>query len=361
MSAGSDPYSILPSLPAGAEILVIRLRSLGDMVLLTPALAAVHSWRPDLRLHVLVEPAFAPVLEGNPAVAGVIVHESFARTALELRRRRFAAAFNQHGGPTSALLAAAAFSRYRVCWPGKQFGFIYNVIAPEPAAFYGRSDFHTVEERLVPFYHAGLPRGPIPPSKVYPCEEAAASVRRKLGEAGLARGADYAVLHPFANYDTKVWPARRFASAARWLKTAGGLASVAVIGPGDGRLAGTVRREMSGAAVFMDSLDLRELIALMAGARLFLGNDSGPAHVAAAAGVPSVVIFGSSNASRWRPWGVRYRVVRSDLPCIPCPGSECRSFPEPRCIVSVTEEQVRDACGSLLGETAAAAREGERR
>jgi hypothetical protein len=73
----SDPGSVLPRLPNGARILIIRLRSLGDIVLETPALAALHSWRPDLRLSLLVEPAFAAVLEGNPAVDEVVFCGAF--------------------------------------------------------------------------------------------------------------------------------------------------------------------------------------------------------------------------------------------------------------------------------------------
>src|ERR1700683_723687 len=67
----SDTASLLPGLPRGAEILIIRLRSVGDVVLLTPAISALHSWRPDLRISVLVEAAWGAVLEGNPAVSEV--------------------------------------------------------------------------------------------------------------------------------------------------------------------------------------------------------------------------------------------------------------------------------------------------
>src|SRR5262245_5824373 len=80
---------ILPRLPLGARVLVIRLRSLGDVVLLTPALAAVHRSRPDLRVTVLVEPGFAPLLEGNPAVEKVLPARSFGETVTAIRRGRY--------------------------------------------------------------------------------------------------------------------------------------------------------------------------------------------------------------------------------------------------------------------------------
>jgi ADP-heptose:LPS heptosyltransferase len=124
-----------------------------------------------------------------------------------------------------------------------------------------------------------------------------------------------------------------------------------VLGPGDRAIAGEVKQLMSGAAATFDSLTLRELIALIAGARLFLGNDSGPAHLATACGRPVVVIFGSSDSVTWRPWQVAHRVVQNDFPCNPCRGDRCYAFAEPRCILSVGPEQVRNACESLLAET----------
>jgi heptosyltransferase III len=102
----------------GAEILIIRLRSLGDLVLETPVIAALHSWRPDLRINVLVEPRFSPVLEGNPAIAKLIHSRGLGETALDLLRCKFPIVFNQHGGPRSAMLTGASGSPLRVGWAG---------------------------------------------------------------------------------------------------------------------------------------------------------------------------------------------------------------------------------------------------
>jgi ADP-heptose:LPS heptosyltransferase len=347
----SKPASILADLPQGAEVLIIRLRSLGDVVMLTPALAALHAWRPDLRLSVLVEPAFAAILEGNPAVSEVLLFRDFLPAARELRRRRFPVTFNQHGGPTSAFLAAAVGSVHRVCWQHCRFGFLYNVRVPDTGGFDARGNFHTVEHRLLQFYWTGLPPGPVPPARVFPQPDAITSVSQKLRNAGIAAETVYCVLHPGAAYFTKRWSLAGFAETTRWLRERHGLEPVVVLGPGDRAIAGEVKQLMSGAAATFDSLTLRELIALIAGARLFLGNDSGPAHLATACGRPVVVIFGSSDSVTWRPWQVAHRVVQNDFPCNPCRGDRCYAFAEPRCILSVGPEQVRNACESLLAET----------
>ncbi len=343
-----EPATILPRLPTGAEILIVRLRSLGDVVMLTPALAALHDWRADLRISVLVEPPFAAVLEGNPAVHEILIFRRFLDSARELRARKFPVTFNQHAGPTSAFLTAAIGSPLRVTWGDRQFQFFYNVRVPGSRHFYGVRRVHTVEHRLMQFYWTGLPRGPIPRARVYPQGDAAASVRLKLIPFEILGHTPYAVLHPGATYFTKRWAIRDFAALGRWLDASKGVAPVIILGPGDREISATVKELFGPQTAILDSLSLRELIALIAGARLFVGNDSGPAHLAAAAGTPATVIYGSSDSVTWRPWETEHRIVQNDFPCNPCRGDRCYAFPEPRCILSVTLEQVKQACQALL-------------
>jgi ADP-heptose:LPS heptosyltransferase len=339
--------SLLKDLPQGAEVLTIRLRSLGDVVLLTPALSAVHAWRPDLRLNVLLEPFCAPILEGNPAVAETLLMGGFLPTAAKLRRRHFPVVYNQHAGPTSALLTAAIGAPRRVCWTRRQFSFVYNVLVTDPG-----DKIHTVEHRMEQFYATGLPRGPIPPARVYPQPDALAAVAQKLEEAAIAPTTPYAVIHPGGKYFTKRWSVENFMALARWLRETQAVASVFSTGSNETEIANALRRECGREFVLMESLDLRQLIALISGARLFIGNDSGPTHIATATGRPVVAIFGSSSSVHWRPWQTPHRVVQNDFPCNPCPGDHCYAFAEPRCILSVTLEQVQKACAALLDETA---------
>jgi ADP-heptose:LPS heptosyltransferase len=192
---------------------------------------------------------------------------------------------------------------------------------------------------MTPFYWTGLPRGPIPPACVYPQPDAVAAIERKLAEHGIPAGKPYAVLRPGASAADKRWPVEHFASLARWLREEKGFAVVANLGPGDGDVAEETRRALAPEAVLFDSLDLRELTALLARAELFVGNDSGPTHIAAALGRPTVVIFGASNPVHWAPWQAPHRLVQQEG------ASGARS------ILAVTNEQVREACNSLLAET----------
>lgn len=323
----NDPAGILPRLPHGADILIIRLRSLGDVVMLTPALAALHAWRPDLRVNVLVEPAFAAVLDGNPAVSRIILYRDFLSASLKLRSRGFPVVFNQHAGPTSALLTAAIGAPLRVCWAGRQFSIVYNVVTPAEY-FYGPRKMHTVEHRLTQFYWCGLPQGPIPRPQVFPQDASREAARIILTEHGIDPSRPYAVIHPGASATEKRWPLEKFAAVARWLREERRIQIVAILGPGERAIQAEVQQQL-GHAIFAP---LAAVIALIARARLFVGNDSGPAHLATASGCPPVVIFGPTDSEVWRPWQVEHRVVENPA----------------RDIAAIPVDDVQRACEELL-------------
>ena len=101
--------------------------------------------------------------------------------------------------------------------------------------------------------------------------------------------------------------------------------------------------------MILTGLSIPELAELIRGARMFIGNDSGPTHLAAAVGTPTLAVWGSSDSRRWRPWAVEHRVVQNPFECNPCPGYRCLVADSPLCIESVTVEQVNKAVEELLG------------
>lgn len=340
--------SLLPDLPQASTILIIRLRSLGDLVLETPAIAAIHAWRPDLQISLLVESRFAAVLEGNPAVSNILLSAGLSETARALRRQRFPVVFNQHGGPRSALLTFASGSHRRVCWKGFQFSFLYNVLVPDAKEFYGRPVVHTVEHRMSQFYWAGLPHGPIPKARVFAQPDAIERVVDILASHGIQRGASYAVFQPGARLLGMRWPIEKFRELARWLRAERSISSVVNLSSSDAEIAAAVRNAMADVAVIPDPLSIRDLIALIAGARLFVGNDSGPAHLAAATGRPCVVIYGPTNPAQWHPWQTEYRAIHTDASFDPKRGDKSFAVRELRPISSIGVDEVRRACEELL-------------
>jgi len=273
---------LLERLPSGSRIAVIRLRSLGDCVLTTPALALLKSHRPDLRIGVVVEDRFRAVFEGNPDVDEILPPATRA-----VANWRPQMALNLHGGSRSMWLTAASRAEIRAGFAHHAYSFLYSAKIPRAQEILGpdilgnERRVHTAEHIASAMFWMGVPRTEIP--------------RARLTAGKPAPAGAYAVIHPFASTPDKTWPAERFLAVAGHLREKAGLEPVFLAGPADDPGAFVRFRVVRNAP-------LAQVKSIMAGAQLFIGNDSGPAHVAAAFGVPVVVLFGPSDPVNWAPW-----------------------------------------------------------
>lgn len=353
--------SILPSLPPGARILIIRLRSIGDIVLLTPALRLLKDWRPDLRLSVVIESRFRDLLENNPDVdeildpghgSGWTKLASRAHAVREIRRREFSLCVNLHGGPTSSLLTSWSGARWKAGFEHFRQRGIYQVLIPDARTILNQPVIHTAEHQASAFFHLGLPRKDIPRARLFvaPAEEAA--WKGECVALGLSTERDYAVIHPTALYSTKQWGTENFSRLGAYLEKEIGLPVIYSCGPGELAVLDAVEKAAATSVRRLESQGLKQFAAVLAGARIFIGNDSGPAHMAAALGRPGVVIFGSSSSRIWGPWPPSglWQIVQNDYDCNPCPGDRCYRFERPECILSITDEQVRSAVEKVLAQ-----------
>lgn len=334
------------------RVLVVRLRSIGDTVLATPSLHALRRFLPEARVDVLLEDWVAPLLEGLREVDRVLTVErgsksSRLRAARSIRAEKYDVVYNLHGGSTAALLTRATGARHRVGYAAYRYASLHNHTAPPSSALWGREKTHSAEQQLALLGWTGVPVTDRPASRLAVTTEASARVSQRLRQAGLEeRG--FALVHPAAAFDTKTWAAENFARVVEHLSERG-LASVAVAGPGEGKVIEELRSNTRAALVSFTDLSLPELTALASLARLFVGNDSGVAHIAAAVGVPQVVVFGSSNVAHWSPWTrAPFEVVREEMPCAPCPGYTCSEFDAPECIRRVPVSRVTSAVERVL-------------
>jgi len=356
----SDAVAPRPLAPArwdwGAvrRVLVVRLRSIGDTVLATPSLYALRRFLPAARIDLLLEDWVAPLVEGSTEIDRIVPIErksnaSRLSVARLLRAEHYDVAYNLHGGSTAALLTWASGARQRVGYASYRHARLQNHDAPHPSELWGQAQTHSAEQQLGLLGWTGVPVTDRPASRLPVTAEAAERVAHRLRRAGLGgESRHFALIHPAAAFDTKTWAAANFARVAERLG-ARGISSVAVVGPGERAVAGEFVREARVPVVAFDDLSLPDLTALAARAAVFVGNDSGVAHIAAAVRVPSVVVFGSSNVAHWRPWSeAPSEVVREELPCQPCPGYTCAEFDAPECIRRVPVERVAAAVERVL-------------
>ena len=271
--------SVLDSIGQHAHVVIVRLRSLGDCVLSTPAIHLLKQSRPDLQISVVVEDGFAPVFDGNPDLSAIL-----SPKLASIAFRRPAICINFHGGTRSVLLTTASAARFRAGFAHHRGASLYNVRIPTAQEILGLDrKVHTAEHLASAMFYLGVPRQPVP--------------RARLFAEGPRSLKPYAVLHPFAATPEKTWPPERFIAVADHLEGRQGLEPVFLAGPGADVNPFERFRVLAGA-------HLRDVKSLLAGASVFIGNDSGPAHMAAAFGVPVVVLFGPSDSVVWAPWRV---------------------------------------------------------
>jgi heptosyltransferase III len=337
-----------------SRILLIRLRSLGDAILTLPLIEALNQWRPELKQSILIEAPFAPVFLHHPAVAETLILQSRKstepggwtrlRSVIELRKRHYPAVLNLHGGTTSLMLAITSGARLRIGQVNYRSAWLYNRRIPTSADIWQRKSLHTVENQLGPVRWLGIPI-PTKPPTLYLEEHARTRIHGRLAEAGIP---EFLLIQPTATLPTKQWPAGNFAQLADRLSGKYGLPVIFTSGPHETAVLDEIRKTASGRHTYWSDLPLMDLFALIERCRLFIGCDSGPTHAAAALKKPVAVVWGSSNFQAWHPWRTDFEAVRSELPCIPCPGYRCEQFGEPRCILEIPVSRFVDACSRIL-------------
>lgn len=337
------------------RVLVVRLRSIGDTVLSTPSLIALQRFLPHAEIDILLEDWVAPLLEGSGDADNVIeVGQSamsrFA-TARKIRNRQYDVVFNLHGGTTATFFTFASRARHRVGFQTYQYAFLHNHLIGSPDAYWKRARVHSVEQQLALLGSVGVPVNEDLRTRLAVTANAMTSLEDKIAaRTSLSMDAigPIALLHPAAAFATKQWATENFAKAADFLHDKG-LTTVAIAAKGETSVLERVQAFAKYPILTFNDLTLPEITALASRSALFLGNDSGIAHIAAATGTPSVVIFGSSNRVHWRPWtDAPNEMVYEEFQCQPCPGHECKVFGEPRCILGVQPERVFEAIDRVI-------------
>ncbi len=232
----------------------------------------------------VVEDGFAAVFAGNPDLESILPPK-----ASEISRWRPDLSLNLHGGMTSVRLTtrgAVALARRLCPFP---LPAVYNIQIPRAQEIlHVDRKVHTAEHVASAMFYLGVPLSDIPRARLF--AESPPSQR------------PYAVLHPMASTPDKTWPSSNFVAVAEHLDKRLSLEPVFIAGPGESLDAFSSYRCLAGAP-------LEEIKSLLAGASLFIGNDSGPAHMAAAFGLPVVVLFGSSDPEIWSPWRTESSVL----------------------------------------------------
>jgi lipopolysaccharide heptosyltransferase II len=317
---------------AADNVLCVRLDTLGDVLMTTPAIRALS--RPGRRITLLTSPAGAEVASLVPEIDDVIVYpapwlkasergpsEGDARMIEDLRRRRFDGAviftvYTQSAWPAALLCHLAGIPRRLAHLREKPYGLLTDWV-PDPEPNQGIR--HEVRRQLDLVAAIGARTDDERLSLLVP-QEAGASVRALVSELDL--GSRWAVVHPGAAAPSRRYPSELFVEVLRGLAAAG-WTPVLTGSAGEAALVDEIRgRARVPAHALAGWLSLPELAALLRLAPVLISNNTGPVHVAAALGTPVVDLYALTNPQH-TPWGVPNVVLSHDVPCRNCQSSVC--------------------------------------
>ena len=298
------------------RILLIRLSSLGDIVLTTPVIRAVRSQFPAAHIAMLVGKQSADVLRENPHLDEIITFDRFAkdkdtgemlRTARILRERKFTLAIDLQRKFRTEVLMYFSGAAERV---GK--GRLCTVRVSEQGNKHATAHYfdllHAVE---IPAVDQKL--------ELFLAASERADATQRFNAAGVTPTGLKVGFFPGAGWKLREWMPERFAAIGDRLVQHFNAEVLIFGGQKESELVHTVAKLMDTRAVpFAGNLQIRELAACIERCDLFLTNDTGPMHIAAAVGTPTVSLFGPGNHVRFQPLGALHQTIRHDVPCSPC-------------------------------------------
>ena len=342
--------------------LIIKLRHHGDVLLTSPVFANLKAVAPQCEIDALVYQDTAALLEDHPAIAQIhCIDRGWKKLAplaqlgaewdllAALRHREYDLVIHLTEHRRGAWLTRLLRPRWSVAPARRKGGRFWQNSFSRLVQSPGHALRHTVERNLDALRVLGCHPAPAQRGLVLvPGAAATASVDGLLHAAGCDAG--FIHLHPGSRWLFKCWPAAKTAALIDLLN-AEGYPIVLSAAPDAKEMALIAAIRALTAAPLLDlsgRLSLRELAALTARARLFVGVDSAPMHIAAAMGTPVAVLFGPSGDQEWGPWMVRQRVLTSEHSCRPCGQDGCGGSKVSDCLVSLPVAQVFAACQALL-------------
>ncbi len=312
------------------RILIVKLGSIGDIVHTLPALSAIRTALPHAEISWVVERGAAEILRDNPILdrlievdtkalrRGPVSGETLRAPRQQLRRLRasaFELALDFQGLLKSATIARLSGAR-------RVYGFSREGLREPPSRLLLSKSIHTSKNLHVILKNLALVKGalgiPVPdrfedlgfPIGTNPMHKAEAET------VALAAKNNYAILNPGGGWPTKLWSTERFGRLADELWSHHGLQSLVTHGPGEEDLAQTVLEASKSGRARAVNLSLKGFFELAKGARVYIGGDTGPTHLAIAAGAPVVGLFGPTEW--WRNGSLREDdicVERVDIDC----------------------------------------------
>ena len=345
------------------RVLVIKLRHHGDVLLASPVFSVLKNHAPHLEIDALVYQDTVEMLALHPAISQVhcidrkwksqgLLTQAAAEWQLlsTLRGRNYDLVVHLTQHPRGAWVKRLCGARYGVARKLPEKGRIWRTSFSHLYPFPRGTPRHTVELNLDALRRIGIYPGEEERKLVLtPGSEASASIANLLAQHGLKAGG-FIHLHPTSRWLFKCWPAGKMSQLIEALQTQGH--PIVVTAAPDARERDMLReilKPLKQSVIDLSGqLSLKQLAALTAQAKCFIGVDSAPMHIAAAMQTPVVALFGPSGEKEWGPWMVPNRLITSGHTCRPCGNDGCGGGKVSECLTSLPVERVLTAVNELL-------------
>lgn len=323
------------------RILVFSFSNIGDAVLSTAVIQPLRSHFKDVHLTYLVGPRAVDILKTDPQIDATVVYENRGVHAGLKGRLQLIRTLRQEKFDLVVNLRDSFLAR---CIGAEHWGLVR-----------GERNRHAVVRYLEVLRKNGVDTTDAKPN-IQLCEEEETYARRFLEESEIASEQLLIGIHPGGNWEYKLWHAEKFAQLADTLNASDDISVLLFAGPDERNLQSQIAGMMKTSSVIVETLNLREVAGLISACDVYIGNDTGPMHIAAAVGTPVIAMFGSTNHIRSGPYGEGHVIVRSelDLGCNPChPGRNPGGCGAGSCAVidGISVEQVMEEVTHLLENT----------
>jgi lipopolysaccharide heptosyltransferase II len=309
-----------------SRILLTRMKFIGDVVLTTPIIRSVRNAFPEAYIAYMGEKEAVSLLEHNPHLDEIIPFDFSRPTILEqprvawqLRRRKFDLAIDLFNNPRSALLTYATGASVRVGAERKGRGQLYTIQVRDDGKPKTAVEFHNQFLRAV-----GIEPSASRP-EIFLTEDERREARIYLQwldyeRAPLDLSRPIIGIHPGATWPAKRWLPERFGELADLLTARLHAQIIVTSGPNDDEAVAAMLKHSVADVKVLRNLPLRQLAAVLSHCSVYVANDNGTMHIAAALGVPTIGIFGPGEENIWFPYRAEegHTALRRDVPCHPC-------------------------------------------
>ena len=340
------------------KILILKPSSLGDVIQALPVLRLLKLHWPESEIFWWIDSGLAPLLEGDPDLAGVVRFERRRWTVPAnwpevwhsvqwMRRQNFDLVIDLQCLFRSGMFAWLANGKSLIGLDESREGArgFYDIAVR-------RDSFYT---HAADWYLAVLKRLKVPVHQNFAWLPERTSVSAEVKRKWPTDSARWIIVQPGARWLNKRWPVENFTVLVRRIAATRPEFRFAILGGADDKSAGAVivQAAPDRCLDLTGKISLPEMIEWIRLGELMISNDTGPMHVAAALGKPVVAIFGPTEPRRTGPYGQLQNVVRIDLPCAPCLKSRCHYFKPMECLRAIAPETVLTRALRLLTPTRA--------